>query len=42
MSSNITAKPALSEPLSCTNETSLSNEQKIELYRHLKLTRMFD
>lgn len=30
------------KPLSCTSETSLSNEQKIELYRFLKLTRMFD
>src|ERR687889_56083 len=30
------------KPLSCTSETSLTNEQKIELYRYLKLTRMFD
>ncbi len=29
-------------PLSCTKETSLSKQQFIELYRHLKLTRMFD
>ena len=28
--------------LSCTNETSLKKEQLIELYRYLKLTRMFD
>jgi TPP-dependent pyruvate/acetoin dehydrogenase alpha subunit len=37
-----TAKPAPVTPLSCTNETSLTNEQKIELYRYLKMTRMFD
>jgi pyruvate dehydrogenase E1 component alpha subunit/2-oxoisovalerate dehydrogenase E1 component alpha subunit len=30
------------KPLSCTKETSLNKEQFIELYRHLKLTRMFD
>ena len=42
MTSNTTARPTPSEPLSCTNETSLSKEQKIELYRFLKLTRMFD
>ena len=30
------------EPLSCTSETSLKKDQLIELYRHLKLTRMFD
>lgn len=30
------------KPLSCTDETSLSTEQKIELYRYLKLTRLFD
>lgn len=30
------------KPLSCTKETSLKKEQFIELYRHLKLTRMFD
>ena len=29
-------------PLSCTLETSLKKEQFIELYRYLKLTRMFD
>lgn len=28
--------------LSCTKETSLTKEQFIELYRYLKLTRMFD
>jgi pyruvate dehydrogenase E1 component alpha subunit/2-oxoisovalerate dehydrogenase E1 component alpha subunit len=42
MSDTTYAKPAPAEPLSCTNETSLSKEQKIELYRFLKLTRMFD
>ncbi|HMJ07749.1 MAG TPA: thiamine pyrophosphate-dependent dehydrogenase E1 component subunit alpha [Pyrinomonadaceae bacterium] len=36
------AKPKPETPLSCTAETSLTNEQKIELYRFLKLTRMFD
>jgi len=35
-------KPAPEKPLSCTTETSLSKEKKIELYRYLKLTRMFD
>ncbi len=30
------------KPLSCTKETSLTKEQLIELYRYLKLTRMFD
>ena len=30
------------KPLSCTAETSLGRDQKIELYRYLKLTRMFD
>ena len=30
------------KPLSCTNETSLEKEQLVELYRYLKLTRMFD
>ena len=30
------------KPLSCTSETSLSKEQMVELYRHLKMTRMFD
>ncbi len=32
----------LKTPLSCTDKTSLSNEQLIEMYRFLKLTRMFD
>ncbi len=30
------------KPLSCTKETTLTKEQFIELYRYLKLTRMFD
>ncbi len=30
------------KPLSCTEETSLTKAQLVELYRHLKLTRMFD
>ena len=29
-------------PLSCTRETSLTNEQFLDLYRYLKMTRMFD
>lgn len=32
----------LEKPLSCTKETTLNKDQFIELYRHLKLTRMFD
>lgn len=35
-------KKAPEKPLSCTKETSLTKEQLIELYRFLKLTRMFD
>ena len=35
-----TSKPE--KPLSCTTGTSLTAEQQIELYRFLKLTRMFD
>ena len=30
------------EPLSCTSETSLTKQQLLELYRFLKMTRMFD
>jgi Pyruvate/2-oxoglutarate dehydrogenase complex, dehydrogenase (E1) component, eukaryotic type, alpha subunit len=30
------------KPLSCTRETSLTREQFLELYRYLKMTRMFD
>ncbi len=32
----------LGEPLSCTKETSLAKEQFLELYRYVKMTRMFD
>ncbi|MDQ6788833.1 MAG: thiamine pyrophosphate-dependent dehydrogenase E1 component subunit alpha [Acidobacteriota bacterium] len=32
----------LNQPLSCQRETSLSAEQLLEMYRFLKLTRMFD
>ncbi len=32
----------LKKPLSCTSQTSLKKEQMVELYRFLKLTRMFD
>ena len=35
-------KPAPETPLSCTPETSLTKDQQIELYRYLKMTRMFD
>lgn len=35
-------KKAPAKPLSCTSKTSLTKDQKIELYRYLKLTRMFD
>ena len=30
------------EPLSCTREHSLTKEQLLEMYRYLKMTRMFD
>lgn len=36
------AKPAPERPLSCTNETLLTREQTVELYRYLKMTRSFD
>ncbi|MEJ7848711.1 MAG: thiamine pyrophosphate-dependent dehydrogenase E1 component subunit alpha [Pyrinomonadaceae bacterium] len=42
MSVNASQKPAPERPLSCTSETSLTKEQQIEIYRYLKLTRMFD
>lgn len=32
----------LDTPLSCTTETGLTKEQFVELYRYLKMTRMFD
>jgi pyruvate dehydrogenase E1 component alpha subunit/2-oxoisovalerate dehydrogenase E1 component alpha subunit len=30
------------QPLSCTRETTLTREQLLELYRYVKMTRMFD
>jgi TPP-dependent pyruvate/acetoin dehydrogenase alpha subunit len=36
------AVAAPSEKLSCTTETTLTNEQMLELYRYLKLTRMVE
>ncbi len=42
MSSPKPINAAPDPPLSCINDTSLTNEQKIELYRYLKLTRLFD
>ncbi|HEY0429914.1 MAG TPA: thiamine pyrophosphate-dependent dehydrogenase E1 component subunit alpha [Pyrinomonadaceae bacterium] len=41
----MTAKTTLeksNKSLTCTNKTSLTSERKIELYRFLKMTRMFD
>ncbi len=41
----MTAKSKLkksNKPLSCTSETSLTNEQFSQLYRYVKMTRMFD
>ncbi len=35
-------KPAEGKPRSCITETSLASEQKLELYRYLKLTRMVE
>ena len=35
-------RPAPSEPLSCISDSRLSKEQQLELYRFLKLTRLFD
>jgi TPP-dependent pyruvate/acetoin dehydrogenase alpha subunit len=35
-------KIAAGQPLSCTGETKLSKEQMLEMYRFVKLTRMFD
>ena len=42
MLDHILPKPAPETPLSCTSETSLNEKQSIELYRYLKMTRMFD
>ena len=35
-------KPAEGKPRSCITETSLTTEQKLELYRYLKMTRMVE
>jgi TPP-dependent pyruvate/acetoin dehydrogenase alpha subunit len=37
-----TQKNSENEQLSCMSETSLTKEQKLELYRFVKMTRMFD
>ena len=42
MFSPIQAGEIPERPLSCSTETSLSKDQKIELYRFLKMTRLFD
>lgn len=42
MKSNATFKTAPKRPLSCITDTTLSSEQKQELYRFLLLTRLFD
>ncbi len=42
MSTHTTVRPPPEQPLSCIAETSLSKDQQIELYRYLKLTRLFD
>lgn len=42
MSSKKTFKPVPKEPFSCTSKTSLTKKQQIELYRYLKMTRLFD
>jgi pyruvate dehydrogenase E1 component alpha subunit/2-oxoisovalerate dehydrogenase E1 component alpha subunit len=39
---NKSKKIAADSPLSCTTETTLTREQMLEMYRFLKLTRMFD
>jgi TPP-dependent pyruvate/acetoin dehydrogenase alpha subunit len=35
-------KPAEGKPLSCTTETTLKPDQLVEIYRHLKLTRLVE
>src|SRR2546428_1001497 len=35
-------KPVDGRPLSCTNDTTLKTEQRLELYRYLKLTRLVE
>jgi pyruvate dehydrogenase E1 component alpha subunit/2-oxoisovalerate dehydrogenase E1 component alpha subunit len=36
------AQPSADAPLSCTNDTTLNNDQLLELYRYLKLTRLVE
>lgn len=42
MSATTNLKKSNEKPLSCTRETNLTREQFLELYRYLKMTRMFD
>lgn len=42
MSTNTTVRKAPAKPLSCITETSLIKDQQRELYRYLKMTRLFD
>ncbi len=39
---NLQKSSEQTEPLSCTTKTSLSKEQLLEMYRFVKMTRMFD
>jgi pyruvate dehydrogenase E1 component alpha subunit/2-oxoisovalerate dehydrogenase E1 component alpha subunit len=42
MTAKTNLKKSGEQPLSCTRETSLTKEQFLELYRFVKMTRMFD
>lgn len=42
MSTKTNLQISTDQPLSCTTETSLTTEKMLEMYRFLKLTRMFD
>ena len=42
MDTSNSTKATPEKPLSCASETSLTKKQQIELYRYLKMTRMFD
>ncbi len=42
MTAKTNLKKSGEKPLSCTRETSLTREQFLELYRFVKMTRMFD
>jgi len=42
MTKKDTSKSTPEQPLSCTSKTSLTKQQRIEIYRFLKMTRMFD